>query len=163
MKWNGSLTLLVLIAVGCGSEKGNGGAWRPSAVLPEGAAATPAKVPQGTVAAPSAVEATSPLEKPFNFKTLTPEHRQYLHATAAKKFRATVPWVTDEEIAKMNALADQAWDMEERLGEQFASGAITKEQWHRQRMEAYAGLHARESNLDIDRRAAGGSSDARAQ
>src|SRR5260370_34453020 len=158
MKWNGSLTLVALIAVGCGSEKGNGGAWRPSAVLPEGAAATPAEVPQ--VAAPSAVEATNSLEKPFNFKTLTPEHRQYLHTTAAKKFRATVPWVTDEEIAKMNALADQAWDMEERLGEQFASGAITKEEWHRQRMGAYAALPAREYNLDIAIRPAAGASGA---
>ncbi len=163
MKWTGILPLVALIAVGCGSEKGNDSAWRPSAVLPKGAADPRAEAPQGTVAAPKALETRDPLEKTFNFQTLSPDYRQYLHATAADKFRASMPWVTDEEIAKMNALADEAWDVEARLGQQFASGEITREEWHRQRMAAYAGIHAREINLNIDRRPAGDSSHIRTQ
>src|ERR671936_504981 len=107
MKCTVILTLVALIAVGCGSEKGNDAAWRPSAVFPESAADPRAEKPQGTVAAPKAVETRDPLEKTFNFKTLSPDYRQYLHATAADKVRASMPWVTDEEIARMNALADE--------------------------------------------------------
>jgi hypothetical protein len=163
MKWTGMLSLVVLIAAGCGSENGNGGAWRPSAVLPERAAQARAEAPQGTLAAAAAVEARDPVEKPFNFKTLSPDYRQYLHATAADKFRASMPWVSDEEIAKMNVLADEAWDMEARLGEQLASAEITKDDWQRQRMAAYAGIRAREIDLNVDRGPAGGSSDVRAR
>src|SRR5947209_3379180 len=98
MKWTGILPLVGLIAVGCGSEKGNDArrAWRPSAVLPEGAAESRAEAPQATVAAPKAVDTRDPLEKTFNFKTLSSDYRQYLHATAADKFRASMPSVTDE-------------------------------------------------------------------
>ena len=49
MKWTGILPLVALIAVGCGSEKGNDSAWRPSAVLTKGAADPRAEAPQGSV------------------------------------------------------------------------------------------------------------------
>jgi hypothetical protein len=163
MKWTGMFSLVVLIAAGCGNENGNEGAWRPSAVLADGAAEARAEAPQGTLGAPTAGEARDPVEKPFNFQALSPDYRQYLHATAADKFRATVPGITDEEIAKMNALADEAWDMEAHLGERFASGAITKEELQRQRIAAYAGIHSREIDLNIEHRPAGGSSDVRGQ